>query len=168
MTLPARTGGPRIAADTRLDRIRRFAWWMDEGIRIPGTRWRVGLDPILGLVPGVGDAAGALLAALILVEAARRGLSRFTLGRMAWNIAVDALLGAVPVAGDLFDAGWKANLRNVALIDRHAAVPADARKADRLFVLLLGGSLLLLCAALLVAGILLTAWLLRAIAALVP
>jgi hypothetical protein len=165
MTLPARAEGPRIAGDARLDHLRRFAYWMDEGIRIPGTRWRVGLDPILGLVPGVGDAAGALLAAVILVEAARRGLSRFTLGRMAWNIAVDALLGAVPVVGDIFDATWKANLKNVALIDRHAAVPAEARKADRVFMLLLGGSLLLLCLALLAAGVLLTAWFVRVIAA---
>jgi hypothetical protein len=154
-----------MAGDTRLEHLRRFAYWLDEGIRIPGTSWRVGLDPILGLLPGVGDAAGALLAAVILLEAARRGLSRFTLGRMAWNIAVDALLGAVPLIGDIFDAGWKANLRNVALIDRHAAVPADARKADRLFVVMLGGSLLLLCVTLLVAGVLLSAWLIGVIAA---
>lgn len=165
MTLPERAGGPPIAADTRLDHLRRFAWWLDEGIRIPGTRWRVGLDPILGLVPGVGDAAGALLAAVILLEAARRGLSRFTLGRMAWNIAVDALLGAVPLIGDIFDAAWKANLKNVALIDRHAAVPLEARRADRLFVLLLCSSVLLLCVALLVAGVLLSAWFIGVIAA---
>jgi hypothetical protein len=115
-------------------------------------------------VPGFGDAAGAVLAAGILVEAVRRGVSRFTLGRIAYNIAIDAFLGAIPLAGDVFDAVWKANLRNVALIERHVAVPAEARKTDRLFVVLLSGSLFLLCGALLVVSVLLTAWLLRAIA----
>jgi hypothetical protein len=124
---------------------------------------RVGLDPIIGLVPGVGDAAGAVLAAGILVEAVRRGVSRFTLFRIAFNIALDALLGAVPLVGDAFDAVWKANLRNIALIERHAAVPADARKADRLFLVLLSGSLVLLCAALMAGSVLLTARLLRAV-----
>jgi hypothetical protein len=123
------------------------------------------LDPIIGLVPGFGDAAGAVLAFGILVEAVRRRVSRFTLARIAYNIAVDALFGAVPLIGDAFDALWKANLRNVALIDRHAAVPADAHKADRLFVILLSGSLFLLCAVLLAASVFLTARFLRAIAA---
>jgi hypothetical protein len=125
----------------------------------------VGLDPIIGLVPGFGDAAGAVLAAVILVEAVRRGVSRFTLGRIGYNIALDTLLGAVPLVGDAFDAVWKANLRNVALIERHEAVPADARKADRVFVLLLSGSLVVLCVALMVVSVLFTAWFVRAIAA---
>jgi len=117
------------------------------------------------LVPGFGDAAGAVLAAGILVEAVRRGVSRFTLGRIAYNIVLDALLGAVPLVGDAFDFVWKANLRNVALIERHVAVSGEARKADRLFVVLLSGSLFLFWGALMVVGVLLTAWLLRAIAA---
>jgi hypothetical protein len=149
----------------RLEQLRHVAYWLDEGLRIPGTRWRIGLDPIIGLVPGVGDAAGALCAAVILGEAVRRGVSRFTLGRMAFNIAFDALLGVVPLVGDVCDAAWKANLRNVALLERHVAVPAEARKADRLLVILLGGSLVLLCVALMVVGVLLTAWLLRVIGA---
>jgi hypothetical protein len=151
-------------SDKRLERLHRFAFWLDEGVRLPGTRMRVGLDPVIGLVPGFGDAAGAVLSAAILVEAIRRGVSRFTLGRIAWNIVLDALLGAVPVIGDAFDFVWKANLKNVALIERHVAVPGTARKADRLFVFLLIGSLFLLCAALMVAGVLLTAWLFRVIA----
>lgn len=101
----------------------------------------------------------------ILVEAVRRGVSRFTLARIAYNIAVDALIGTVPLIGDAFDALWKANLRNVALIDRHATVPADAHRADRLFVVLLSGSLFLLCAALLGVSVLLTARFLRVILA---
>ena len=147
--------------NNRIEHLRRFAYWLDEGIRFPGTRLRIGLDPIIGLVPGFGDVAGAVLAAWILWEAVHRGVSRFTLGRIAYNIAIDAILGSIPVVGDVFDAVWKANLRNVALIERHAAVPTDARKADRLFVFLVSGSICLLCGALVVASVLLIAWLLR-------
>jgi hypothetical protein len=144
------------AVPDQLDRLRRFAYWMDEGIRLPGTRVRIGLDPILGLVPGFGDAAGAILAAAILMEAVRRRVPRFTFLRMAANIALDAVIGAVPVLGDIFDAGWKANLRNLALLERHKALPSEAAKADRLVVLAVGGSLLILSAALVVGGVLLT------------
>ena len=134
---------------------------MDAGIRIPGTNLRFGLDPILGLIPGAGDAVGALLAAWILVEAIRWGASRATLGRMAANIALDALVGAVPLLGDVFDVVWKANLKNVALLERHALDPAGAGKDDRLFVGLLVGGLVALCGTLLLGGAVLTAWLLR-------
>jgi hypothetical protein len=125
---------------------------------------RVGLDPIIGLLPGFGDLAGAVLAAVVLVEAVRRRVSRFTLGRIGYNIALDALLGAVPLVGDVFDAVWKANLRNVVLIERHQARPGEARQADRLFVVALSGSLFLLGVVLMVFGVLLAAWLLRAVA----
>jgi hypothetical protein len=121
----------------------------------------VGLDPLLGLVPGLGDAAGALLAAWILVEAIRLGAARTTLVRIASNIALDALVGAVPVLGDVFDVVWKANLKNVALLERHAIDPTGAGKSDRVFVALLVGGVVLLCGGLVVGGVLLTAWLLR-------
>ena len=147
----------------RLEQLGRFAYWLDEGIRIPGTRLRIGLDPILGLVPGFGDAAGAVLAVAVLVEAGRRGASRLTLTRMAFNIALDALLGAVPLIGDVFDVVWKANLRNVALLERHVAGPTATRHADRLFVGLLSGALVTFCAALVVGSVLLTALLLRSL-----
>ena len=123
------------------------------------------MDPVLGLVPGVGDAAGAVLAVAILLEAGRRGTSRLTLTRIASNIALDALLGAVPLIGDVFDVFWKANIRNVALIERHVAGPAEAHQADRRFVLVLAGSLFLFVAALVVGSLWLTAWLLRTAAA---
>jgi hypothetical protein len=146
-----------------LEHLRRFASWLDDGIRIPGTSLRIGLDPILGLVPGLGDVAGACLALAILVEAGRRGTSRATLIRIAGNIALDALVGAVPLIGDVFDVAWKANLRNVALIERHVAGPAAARQADRLLVVALSVSLLLFCVALVVGGLLLTARLVRVV-----
>ena len=151
------------SSPSTLPQLRRFAVWLDAGIAVPGTSIRVGLDPLLGLVPGLGDAAGALLAAWILVEAIRLGASRPTLARIASNIAVDALIGAVPVVGDVFDVVWKANLKNVALLERHAIDPAAARKSDRLFVALLGGGVVVVCGALVMGGVALTAWLFRAL-----
>lgn len=91
---------------------------MDSAVAVPGTRWRVGLDAVVGLIPGVGDSAGLLLSAWVVLEAWRLGVSRGTLLRMAANVAVDAVVGTVPVLGDLFDAGFKANQRNVRLLER--------------------------------------------------
>lgn len=134
-----------------LTRVSRLAYWLDA----------VGLDPLLGLVPGLGDAAGALLAAWILIEAVRLGAPRATLVRMASNIAIDALVGAVPVLGDVFDVVWKANLKNVALLERHAFDPALAGKSDRGFVALLVGAVVVLCGGLLVGGVALATWVVR-------
>ena len=139
---------------------------MDAGIAIPGTSVRFGLDPVLGLVPGLGDAAGAFLAAWILVEAIRLGAPRATLAHIASNIAIDALVGAVPVLGDIFDVVWKANLKNVELLERHTLDPAGAGKSDRMFVTLLAGGVAALCGGLLLGGVLLTTWLIRALAGL--
>ena len=133
--------------------------WLDGGVALPGTRRRLGLDPVLGLVPGLGDAVGAVIALWLLAEGFRLGVSRATLARIASNIGVDALIGAVPVAGDVFDFAWKSNLRNVVLLERHHVNPAGARRADRLFVVLLAGTLLVVCATLMVGGALLAGWL---------
>jgi hypothetical protein len=135
--------------------------WLDAGFRIPGTNIRFGLDPILGLIPGAGDAAGAVLAGWIFVEAIRLGASRATLIRIAGNVALDAGLGAVPVLGDIFDFVWKANLRNVALLERHVLAPERGRRADRFFIACMIGGVILVIAGVLVLGILLTRWLLR-------
>jgi hypothetical protein len=138
---------------------------LDAGIRVPGTNLRFGLDPILGLIPGVGDAAGAVLAGWILVEAVRLGASRATVVRIAGNVVLDAALGAVPVLGDIFDFAWKANLRNVALLERHLAAPDRAQRADRSFVLLVICGVLAMALGLLALGILLTRWVFHAWAA---
>lgn len=96
--------------------LRRLAWWLDAAFRIPGTQMRVGFDALLGLVPGVGDTIGALLSTYIILAAARRGASVWTVARMLANVGVETTLGAIPIVGDLFDATFKANLRNVALL----------------------------------------------------
>jgi len=133
--------------------------WLDAGFRIPGTSIRFGLDPILGLIPGAGDAAGAVLAGWIFVEAIRLGASRATLIRIAGNVALDAGVGAVPILGDIFDVAWKANLRNVALLERHLIAPQRAQRADRFFIACLIGGVMLVIAGVLTLGIVLTRWL---------
>lgn len=137
---------------------------MDAGIRIPGTNLRFGLDPMLGLIPGGGDALGAVLAGWILVEAIRMGASRATVLRIAGNVALDAGVGAIPFIGDIFDFAWKANLRNVALLERHLATPDRAAHADRSFNLIVLCGVVVLVLGLLALGVLLTRWAFRALA----
>lgn len=107
--------------EARLKRIHLLSRLLDEQFRIPGMTYRIGLDGLLGLIPGVGDAAGALLSAYILYEAMRLGASRTVLLRMVANIGIDTLVGAIPVVGDIFDVVWKANKKNTALLHAYLA-----------------------------------------------
>ncbi len=129
-----------------LQRLRRLARLWDSGFRIPGTRIEFGLDPLVGLVPGVGDAAGALVASYVVLEAVRFDVPGSTLLRMLANVAIDATLGTVPVIGDAFDVVWKANLKNVALIEHHLADPHGARRASRWWLVIVIAVLVLLAA----------------------
>jgi hypothetical protein len=99
--------------------MRVLAFLLDEYFRIPGTKYRIGLDGLLGLLPGIGDTIGMLLAGYILFEAARLGVPYVVLLRMAGNIALDTLVGAIPLLGDVFDVAWKANKKNVALLNAY-------------------------------------------------
>lgn len=128
----------------RVERLRRIGWLLDSSIPIPGTRFTLGIDQIIGLVPGVGDLIGGVLSLYIIFEAARLGAPRGLLARMGWNVAVDTLVGEVPVLGDLFDIGFKANIRNLVLLDGYLQRPAEVRRASRRFAALLGVGLLLL------------------------
>lgn len=103
------------------DRLRRLAWWMDERFVIPGIGKRVGLDGLVGLVPGIGDTAALLAAAYIVYHGMRMGAPRPVIGRMIANVVVDYVVGSVPVVGDVFDIAFKANRRNVDLLDRWLA-----------------------------------------------
>ena len=85
---------------------------------MPGTTWRFGLDGIVGLIPGIGDTASALVSLYIVAEAWRLGVRKRTIARMLGNIALDSIIGAVPVAGDLFDFIWKSNAKNLRLAER--------------------------------------------------
>jgi len=117
-----------------LEQVRRLARGLDTSIQLPGG-FRVGWDAVLGLVPVVGDWAGALLSSYIVLQAVRLGASREVLLRMVGNVAVEALVGAVPFLGDVFDAAWKANTRNVRLLEAHLASPTATRRASRAWVL---------------------------------
>jgi hypothetical protein len=129
--------------DRELARAQALARVLDSAVGIPGTRIRVGLDALLGLIPGAGDIAGAVLSGYIVLHAARRGASRAVLWRMIANVAIDAAIGTIPILGDLFDVGYKSNMKNVQLFERYAAAPevVDTRSkrvgAALIFVLLL-------------------------------
>lgn len=112
---PPRAEPDRLAA---LARLRRLAQLLDARFELPGTRFRFGFDALIGLVPGVGDLAGGALTLWLILEARRLGARRRTLAKMAGNALLDVVVGAVPLAGDLFDATFKANLRNVRLLER--------------------------------------------------
>jgi hypothetical protein len=122
---------------TSLQRLRQLSHVLDNAIPIPGTGYRIGLDPILGLLPGAGDTVAGALSAYIVVEAARMGIPRETLARMVSNIILEVVLGSVPLLGDVFDATWKANARNITLLESHVDMPQTDRKGDRLFLILL-------------------------------
>jgi Domain of unknown function (DUF4112) len=120
-----------------LDALRKVAQLLDSAFVVPGTSYRVGLDPILGLVPGLGDLVSPLFTLGILWQARELALPKVVQLRMIVNVAIDALIGAVPVAGDLFDFAWKANTMNLALLERHAQEERRASTGDWLFVALM-------------------------------
>lgn len=121
--------------DEVMQRLRTVSFYLDNAFEIPGTNYRIGLDPFLGLIPGVGDATGTALSAYIIVEAALRGVPRETLVRMLGNVLLDSTVGSLPVVGDAFDAAWKSNARNVRLIESHGELPEERAEADRRFLL---------------------------------
>lgn len=126
----------RATADRRrLEAMRRWATLLDSAFGVPGTRIRFGIDALVGLVPGLGDAFTGLFSVGLLVQAARMGVPRIVLARMAVNVLIDLAVGTVPILGDLFDVGWKANLRNVALLERFVLEGARRPSAgDYLFI----------------------------------
>jgi hypothetical protein len=115
-----------------------LAWLMDDLFRVPGIGWRFGLDALIGLIPGLGDTATSLVSFYILASAVRYRVPKITMLRMGCNIGIDYLLGSLPIVGDLFDAWWKSNQMNVALLRNRATVDiTEARKgrmSDWLFV----------------------------------
>jgi hypothetical protein len=127
-----------------LRRARTLAYLMDTSVGIPFTRARFGLDALLGLVPVLGDAVGAALSTYIVAVGVRARVPGATLLEMLWNIAVEALGGSVPLVGDVFDAVWKANVRNVRLLERDLDLPAGDGGAAKATIVAVGVGLLLL------------------------
>jgi hypothetical protein len=111
---------PRSRAD-RIARIDALATLLDTAFLVPGTNIRFGIDALIGLVPGIGDAITTLMSLYIVREARALGAPRFLVARMLTNVAIDGVVGAVPLVGDVFDVAWRANRRNMALLQRHLA-----------------------------------------------
>ena len=101
-----------------LERLRAFSVLLDSSVQVPFINYRIGIDAIIGLIPGIGDAIGMLLSSYIVFEAARLQVPKSVLAQMAFNIALETIIGAVPLFGDLFDAAFKANIRNVKLLEQ--------------------------------------------------
>ena len=149
--------GTTLSRSGGVTRARGLARLLDDLIRIPGTKIGIGLDPIIGLIPGVGDVVGGLMSTYILMVAAQEGVPASVLMRMLGNIALDSLVGVVPVVGDLFDVGVKSNRRNVDLLESYLAAPGKTKAASRGVV-----ALVLLAMILLVVGVIATGvWVVR-------
>ncbi|MEO8227246.1 MAG: DUF4112 domain-containing protein [Gemmatimonadota bacterium] len=133
-----------VVRDRELDRLRTLAHWLDDSFRIPGTPIRFGADAILDVVPFLGDAVGVGFSGWIVLQAARMGASKATLLRMVFNIGVDALAGVIPGLGVIFDAAYKANLKNIALLEGQTLHPAETQRASHRFVSVLAIALLLM------------------------
>jgi len=140
-------------------RLNWLAWLLDSSIPIPGTRFTIGLDALIGLFPVVGDLAGVFLSSYILNEAAALGAPRSILLRMAFNVGVEGLVGMIPFAGDVFDAAFKANQRNVRLLNAWLDRPVEARRASRMFVFLLSFAVIAFLVLLSVLGFFVALWL---------
>jgi hypothetical protein len=142
-------------------RVSRLAWWLDNSIPLPGG-YRMGIEGLLGLIPGVGDALSGLLSAYIVFEARRAGAPVSLLLRMAANVTFDAVVGTVPLLGDLFDIAFKANIRNLGLLSAYLRNPVRERRSNRIFASLLAVFLILLMAAVLAIPVILVLAIMRA------
>lgn len=148
--------------DEDIAALRELSRWMDGLFELPALRLRFGLDPILGLLPGVGDLASTVIALYILQAGTRLGASRLTLARMSLNLLLDWAIGSIPILGDAFDVYWKANERNVRLLERHLdanpAMRRQARRGDWLFFAAIAAVLILFLVGSLMLAYLLIAW----------
>jgi uncharacterized protein DUF4112 len=141
--------------EQRLGALRRISELLDSAFIVPGTNYRIGLDPIIGLIPMVGDLASPLFTIGLISQAYDLGIPKVVQLRMIVNAAIDALVGAIPFLGDLFDFGWKANQWNLALLERHAYEERHAAVGDWLFVV----AMIALLVAIAVVPFILAGWL---------
>ncbi|MBE9186110.1 DUF4112 domain-containing protein [Microcoleus sp. LEGE 07076] len=154
------TNTPNQSQAASLRRLRRISHLLDNAIPIPGTKYRIGLDPILGLIPGGGDLVGSIFAGYVVFKSAQMGVPQETLVKMAANIVLDTVAGTVPVAGDLLDVAWKANVKNLELLDAHLGSPETVgKKADWLFVAALLLGLMLIVGGVIFLSVMLFGWL---------
>lgn len=167
--LPQQSSEVRSESASSLDRWNTGAWLfrdhtlrsleilLDEAFRLPGTRFRFGIDGLIGLVPGLGDVIAGMLSLVIPLAAWVRGVPYITILRMVTNLAIGVLVGAIPVLGDLFDVLWKSNRRNYQLLQRHLRAPRRHTWRDWLFL----ASLALLLAAIFALPLVVLFWLIE-------
>jgi len=136
---------------------------MDRLIHIPGVKKRLGLNPILDLVPGFGDVAAALISVSVLVYGIRRGIPKILLGRMALNVLINEIVGIIPIVGSIFAFWFTANTRNYELIREHLDTPRRSTTGDKIFVCVILGLVVFV----ILAGIIGTFWFLHEIAKLI-
>ena len=117
-----------------LELLRRWARVFDSAFRVPGTGITFGLDPIIGLIPGLGDLSSPIFSLFVIWHAAKLRVPKIVIARMMLNALIDSAVGAIPVLGDLFDFAWKASAWNLALLERHAMPGTPARRGDWIFV----------------------------------
>lgn len=149
------------AQERSLEGFRQMARLLDSAFEVPGTSYRFGLDPIVGLIPGFGDLIALLFTVGLLLQARALGVPKVVQARMIINAAIDAVVGAVPLLGDLFDVAWKANDKNMALLEAHAYEDRRPSPGDWAFVILM----ILIVAALAALPFLVLAWLVSAVGA---
>lgn len=143
----------------RVAAIRRGSRLLDSAVSIPGTRFSFGLDAVIGLVPGLGDAVGVIFSAAIVYQSYRLGASKRILTRMLYNVAVDGLLGAVPLLGDWHDLIWKANIKNADLLERQLEDPHSTARASGWFLAVIIAAI----ASLGMLSIMVAIWVIRAV-----
>ena len=157
----------RTTREIKIDEsLERLSWLMDDLIRIPGLNWRIGLDALVGLIPGFGDTATSLVSFYILASAVRYRVPKVTLLRMGVNLGIDYLVGSFPVVGDLFDAWWKSNQRNVELLNKRATVSADEAREGKISDWLFVGLIILLLIGLVLGAAAVSIYLLLQVASL--
>jgi hypothetical protein len=137
MTNKLSNSQPENSKENSLKRIQKLAHLLDNAFTIPGTSYNIGLDPLLGLFPAMGDYIGFILSGYIVWESAKLGVSKSILYRMTLNIIIDFLGGIFPFFGDIFDVMWKANQKNTILLENYLKSPEKTKKVNKLFLLLL-------------------------------
>jgi hypothetical protein len=123
-----------VGEDAAIVALRKYAVLLDSAFQVPGTQMRFGLDPLVGLIPGVGDLVTGFFSVMILLHSLRLKIPKIVVARMLVNTGLDLAAGAVPILGDLFDAGYKANLKNLRLLERHARPGVKPETSDYVFV----------------------------------
>jgi hypothetical protein len=150
-------GAGGLFKDENLDLLAQV---LDDCFRVPGTNIRFGIDGIIGMVPGVGDALAGLASAFIVIAAWVRGVPYITLFRMVVNLGIGVLIGSIPLLGDVFDIAWKANRRNYALVTRYLAQPRRRTGGDWFFLIAIAAILMLIFAIPMIVAVLTLHWLL--------